>query len=141
MPRAAAACLGVADLGEIWGKPTVRELRPATCVEKPSWVGHGLGDSPEQMIGVSQVMESSGLAPARGCHLGWGRVQQRKNGTCQHLPPQRTVLAPTPSSLTLKLSQFSSSLYVPGTFQAAASGGLGLPRLSLHLTGQKPLWF
>lgn len=48
--------------------------------------------------GVRQINGDSDLVPTCACGLGWGRSQERNNGTCQPFYPEKAA----PPALTLK---------------------------------------
>ena len=96
-----------------------------TCMEKAlevAWVGlqagccgvsgnpHGRANSIRQVDGDSDIVSTC------LCRLIGGRSQQRNNSFCQHFFLGKCCSSsPCPAA-----RQFSSSLYVPGTFGASA---------------------
>ena len=80
-------------------------------VLETAWVIHKLDGAGSQGI-IRAGQQCDSVSQADGESDPWGRTQKRNSGFCQHFFPGESC----PSSPHPDAQQFSSSLYVPGTF-------------------------
>lgn len=112
------------ELGRAAG---VKELLVETQVRQVSWVGPSLSESPWGANALSRLMESTDLV-----HTCTGMAEWKTDSTREPMVavstsvPRNSCFDPCPSSPCPEVSKFSSSMGVPGVFQAAA------PRLELR---------